>query len=229
MRILFALCIVMLMAIAANSFAGTDRILEAKFITNGAATITLPTTTGTIKNAADLTSSDVGLGNVTNDAQVKKSEYTTKSGILIATGAGTYSELASAGAGDDGKVLMYDSAEATGVKLAAIPVTSPSISGTVAAPVAITAVGGVTFSGSAYHNIKFIEGDGGAIDITTSPQIAAGTAVGQRLTLIGEDATNTVKLEHGTGLSLNGAIILGLDSAIELMWDGSVWVELSRR
>ena len=107
--------------------------------------------------------------------------------------------------------------------------SAPNISGSTGTPDDITAAGGISFSGSNYTNIAFIQGDGGAVDITADPQIAAGTAVGQRLTLIGRNDTNTVRLEDGTGLSLNGAAVLALQSAIDLMWDGTVWVEVSRR
>ena len=105
----------------------------------------------------------------------------------------------------------------------------PMITGTRAAPSAIVAGTGIAFTGGDYTNIWFVEGDGGAVDITADPQIAAGTNVGQRLTVIGRNNTNTVTLEHGTGLSLNGTAVLAEDSAIDLMWDGTNWTELARR
>lgn len=221
-----------------SAFAGADRIIEAKYITNGAATLTIPTSsaalvpdTRTVNGHAlsadvTVTKSDVGLGNVNDAAQVEKADYSAKGVLLGGTGAGTYSALP---AGTDDYVLTYDSAEANGLKWAAIPTVAPALSGSVASPTLITAAGGVIFSGSAYTNVYFIEGDGGAIDITADPQISAGNAVGQRLTLISQDAANTVTLEHGTGLDLNGAWVGGANSSIELMWDGSTWIELSRK
>jgi hypothetical protein len=106
---------------------------------------------------------------------------------------------------------------------------APSIVGSSGSPTAITAAGGISFSGTNYENIKFIAGDAGAINITASPQITAATNVGQKLVLISKDATNTVTLEDGAGLSLNGAWVGGLDSVLELMFDGTNWVEKSRR
>jgi hypothetical protein len=61
--------------------------------------------------------SEVGLSNVTNDAQVKKSEYTAKGDILIGTGNGTYEKLP---IGSNGQVLMVDSSTPTGYKTSAV-------------------------------------------------------------------------------------------------------------
>ncbi len=107
--------------------------------------------------------------------------------------------------------------------------SAPAITGSRGSPTLITAVGGISFSGTNYSNIAFIAGDSAPIDVTASPQIVAATNVGQRLLLISRDATNTVKLDDGTGLSLNGSWVGGLDSQLELVWDGSVWNEVARR
>lgn len=117
----------------------------------------------------------------------------------------------------------------TVVSWASVPTSTPNVVGSTGSPTAITAVGGVSFSGSNYTNINFITGSGGAVTVTASPQIAAGSAVGQKLQLIGESNTNTVKLQDGTGLSLNGAWVGALQSVLNLTWDGSTWVENSRR
>jgi hypothetical protein len=106
---------------------------------------------------------------------------------------------------------------------------APAITGSRASPTAITAVGGISFSGTNYSNIAFITGSGGPVTVTASPQIAAATNVGQRLELIGRSGTNTVTLADGTGLSLNGAFVAGADSVLSLVWDGTNWVEESRR
>jgi hypothetical protein len=131
--------------------------------------------------------------------------------------------------GSDGFVLTADSTQALGLKWAAVPTSSPSISGSKASPTLITAAGGITFSGSAYSNLYFIAGSGSAVTVTANPQISVGSLVGQTLKLVGESATNTVTLADGNGLSLNGSWVGGLNSVLLLVWDGSVWVEESRR
>lgn len=70
---------------------------------------------------------------------------------------------------------------------------------------------------------------GGATAITANPQIAAGTTIGQRLTLKGASATNYYTFADGNGLRLNGPLSLTDQQACELMWDGSAWSENSRR
>jgi hypothetical protein len=102
-----------------------------------------------------------------------------------------------------------------------------TVTGTRAAPINITAAGGISPAGVA-REIIFIQGSGGAVDLTANPQIAAGTAVGNELTLICRNAINTVKLDIGTGLNLLANITLALDWAITLIWDGTNWNEISR-
>lgn len=103
-----------------------------------------------------------------------------------------------------------------------------TITGTRAAPSAIVAGTGVAFTGSSGRNIWFIEGSGGAVNVSANPQIAAGTVLGQELRLIGRSDTNTVMFEDGDGLSLNGTCILGEDQILDLIWDGTNWVEINR-
>lgn len=242
----------------ATAMGSASRYLDGQYITNGSATLTLPLTTGSLllttgdgsnltgitasqagavpttrtvngyslSSDVTLTKSDIGLGNVTNDAQVKASDFTAKGILLGGTGSGTYTGLT---VGTNGQILSADSGEATGLKWIAVPSVSPTVSGSTGSPISITAVGGISFSGTNYNNITFIVGSGGAVDISASPQIAGATNVGQRLVLIGTSDTNTVKLEDGTGLSLNGVFIAANNSVIGLVWNGAVWVEEFRR
>lgn len=103
---------------------------------------------------------------------------------------------------------------------------APTITGSRASPTSITALGGITASTG--NEIQFVQGSGGAVDITANPQISAGNFTGQSLTLVGRHDTNTVKLEDGTGLELNGACTLSAASVITLMWDGTKWTEVNR-
>jgi hypothetical protein len=107
--------------------------------------------------------------------------------------------------------------------------------GTRASPVAITAVGGITPAG-VQRELQFIQGNCGAVTVTATPPVAAGTSVGQELLLVGCNATNTVTISTTTGLSLNGSIVMGSALAgggpggcLYLIWDGTSWNEVSRR
>ena len=109
--------------------------------------------------------------------------------------------------------------------------TAPSVTGTYASGTSITAVGGITFAGSSNAlSVNYIVGSGGAVTVTASPQVSAGSVAGQQLTLIGTSATNTVKLQDGTGLALNGPWIGAASSSLVLVWDSgaSVWREIAR-
>lgn len=102
------------------------------------------------------------------------------------------------------------------------------VSGTKASPNNITALAGITASTDAFQ-LQFIQGSGGAVDVSANPQISAGTTTGQVLVLCGANNTNTVLLENGTGLILNGSYTMGSSSVLAVQWDGvSSWVELFR-
>src|SRR4051812_46392102 len=105
---------------------------------------------------------------------------------------------------------------------------SVTVTGSLGSPSLITAAGGVTPAG-ATHEIIFIAGSGGAIDVTKDPQIAVGTVVGQLLEPYGTSGVNTVLLEDATGLLLNGPWLAEAGSFLSLFWNGAVWAERSRR
>ena len=227
------LTLTLLLAFSLVASAGPIRILDGQQISNQGAILLLPTTATTLVGT-DTTDT---LTNKTIDASVNTITNVTAdnvSGTVAIANGGTGATTAQAAA----NALLPDQSSANGQYLtsdgtntswAAIPAVMPMISGTRAAPVAVVAGTGVAFSGSDYTNISFIEGSGGAADITADPQIAAGSVVGQKLTLIGRSNVNTVTLEHGTGLSLNGTAVLQEDSALVLLWDGTNWTEVSRR
>ncbi len=109
------------------------------------------------------------------------------------------------------------------------PLSGLVVTGSEGSPSAITAVGGITVSATSGDEMIFIEGSGGAVNISANPQVSNGAFVGQALILVGRSDTNTITLEDGDGLSLNGTIELFLNSVIELIWSGSVWLEKSRK
>lgn len=100
--------------------------------------------------------------------------------------------------------------------------------GSKASPVQVD-VTGITFSSTFYDNTIYIEGDGGAIDVTTNPQITAPTLVGQKLRIVGCHAVNTVQLDDGAGLSLRGPWLSDLGNVLNLYADTDLlWCEDNR-
>ncbi len=65
-----------------------------------------------LKSALSLTKSDVGLGNVTNDAQVALAVVDAKGDLLVGTAADTIARLA---AGANGRILLANSSETNGM------------------------------------------------------------------------------------------------------------------
>lgn len=103
-----------------------------------------------------------------------------------------------------------------------------NVTGTRASPTLITAGSGIT-PGSGNFQLMFIAGNGSAVDVSANPQISGASTVGRVLKLIARHATNTVKLEDGNGLLMNGSWTGGEDDCIEFIADGTNWVETSRR
>lgn len=103
--------------------------------------------------------------------------------------------------------------------------------GSVATPEDVAAAGLTIPAGETYEHdyLAFIQGDGGAIDITNNPQIIHSLVVGDTLELRGCSDTNTLKLDNGNGLSLNSdSITLKSGSIIRFNYNGSVLEEVSR-
>jgi hypothetical protein len=127
--------------------------------------------------------------------------------------------------------ILTDDSPITWQKIGSIDLADArtQVTGTRAAPSSIVAGTGIAFTGSYPNNLWFIQGSGGAVDVSANPQIAAGSFVGQVLTLIGRSSANTVLLEDGTGLSLNGPWEGRADDVLGLIWDGTNWTETYRR
>ena len=76
-----------------------------------------------------------------------------------------------------------------------------------------------------------LKGLAGAVNLTSSPQITAGTVDGQPLLLVGLHATNTVQIDNGTGVRLcgnTGSVIVGLNlDDLYLRWStaNSAWTQ----
>lgn len=81
------------------------------------------------------------------------------------------------------------------------------------------------------NSIVKVVGNGGAVNLTSTPQIAVGTD-GQIIIIKGTDDTNTVRLDEGTGLALTdgASVTLGDKDTLVLMYDAgdTEWIEISR-
>jgi len=216
------------------SMASATRILDGQQITNGAAVLSLPSVTTTldgIDTTATLTNKTISgatntISNVPASAIASGTIAIANGGTGQATASAAFTALAPSQTAANGQFLTSNGTVAS---WAAIPSSAPSVTGTNASPTLVLAAVGIAFTGTAYENYAFVAGSAAPQVITANPQIAAGTNVGQRFVLIGKSATNTVTLSDGSGLSLNGPIVLGLDSSITLVWTGASWSELSRR
>jgi len=104
-----------------------------------------------------------------------------------------------------------------------------TVIGSRAGPELIMAAGGIPFTSSTALTKEYIQGNGGAVVVTANPQIAAGSFDGQELTLQSTDATDTVEIQDGNGLAMNGPWIGGLNSVITFTWDLTNWVEKGRQ
>lgn len=105
---------------------------------------------------------------------------------------------------------------------------NPVVTGTMTfdpTELSITAAGGITPT----RSIHGITGNGGAVEITANPQIAAGVD-GQLLILEGRSDTNTVTLNTGNGVHLHGKATIGNHDVLTLRYDGvnSEWTEAAR-
>ncbi|MDA0771737.1 MAG: hypothetical protein O3C63_02220 [Cyanobacteria bacterium] len=81
------------------------------------------------------------------------------------------------------------------------------------------------------NSIVKVVGNGGAVNLTSVPQVATGTD-GQIIIIKGTDDTNTVRLDEGAGLALTdgASVTLGDKDTLVLMYDtgDTEWIEISR-
>lgn len=130
--------------------------------------------------------------------------------------------------GSSGKLWTSIDTSGSGIWSTLAPSNIITVSGSTGSPNLITA-SGITVSTDTVLNTIFIAGDSGPVVVTGNPQISPGTTIGGSLVVIAEDSTNTVTLSDGNGLSLSTAWVGGLNSVLNLVWDGTLWVETSRR
>lgn len=125
--------------------------------------------------------------------------------------------------------VAAEAAQAAAEAAAASIDVVPYIEGDRSNPTDIVAGTGVLIvQTSKFFQTIYVAGDAGAVNISANPQIEQADNNGTKLRLIGCSDTNTVTLEDGNGLELNGSMVLSTGSVIELEWDGTTWLECFR-
>lgn len=99
-----------------------------------------------------------------------------------------------------------------------------------ASPYAVVAGTSIPFTVGKRRVKKYVQGSGGAVTVTASPRIQAGTIDGQELLLVGCSDANTVSLDTGNGTQKNGVDVMIDGSITKYIWDHgqALWVEQSR-
>lgn len=99
--------------------------------------------------------------------------------------------------------------------------------GSPSAPVSVIETDGISLL-NVSREVQFVRSDGGAIIVTASPRVQRGIVQGQELLLMGTSDIDTVTLQNGNGLLLNGACILKNGASLYMLWRGDVWCEAGR-
>lgn len=204
--------LLVLTLMVSTAHASGTRTLDGAVITNGAATLTLSTTTGSVPAFTP-----------------------TNHGVVI---SGSAAAATVTSAGTSGQVLTSNGAAADPT-FQAVPSSSPTVNNTNNSPQSITAGTGIVLAAPTGFNVVYVIGNGGAVTVTSTGAISACTADGQRLIVFGSDDTNSVKLNDiatdvNSGLRLNGPWTGKNYSALELVCvfeQGTAfkWWEVARR
>lgn len=162
---------------------------------------------------ATLTSSDVGLGNVTNNAQVTKATLTAKGDIIIATASATPGVLS---VGTNGQVLTADSSQSTGVKWA-----TPG-TGAVATDTIWDAKGDLAVGTGADTSAILAVGTNGqylTADSTTATGLKWVTSAGSYTDEMAQDAIGTILTDSA---SIDFTYDDALNTITAIVIDGSI-------
>lgn len=104
-----------------------------------------------------------------------------------------------------------------------------SVQGTEGAPISVSASAGIVLPSSFQRLMILIHsGAAGTNAITATPQIPAGTKVGQEIVLV-YVGTNGLQFNNGNGIDSNGPFNMTDGCGATYIWRGSAWWEASRR
>jgi hypothetical protein len=157
--------------------------------------------------------------------EIEDAQANATAAAASATAAATSASAASTSA-----TAAASSASAAAASAASV---APTVFGSTGTPRAVVAGTGLTsgashMSTTAQRQVIFVEGSGGAVDVSANPQIEAHTVVGAELRIIGTDDTNSVQFDNSDGLRLNGPAVLLDGYILGLMWDGAAYLEIER-
>lgn len=118
--------------------------------------------------------------------------------------------------------------EAGTVNAPSTPLIVQAVLGSLGSPIAVAQATGVVIDRYAMKQTIFVASSSGSYSLTASPQVSPGLYVGQTVTIIGTSDTNCFTFLDSAGLELNGPALIKNESQLELIWDGSIWSEVSR-
>jgi len=95
----------------------------------------------------------------------------------------------------------------------------------------IVAATGITIAMLLLSPVLMVAGSGGPVTITANPRIAAGTADGMLLTLIGTSDTNTVTIANGNGIRCGASVVLDSGAAVTYRYSEllSAWIQCANQ
>lgn len=101
------------------------------------------------------------------------------------------------------------------------------VTGSMGSPIQVEAADTIATTAGSDEEI-YVESDGGRVELTSNPQLAAGTVDGETKLIIGTSNTDYIVLVDGNGLKLNGDWQSLLDHTLTLRWNGTIWVDKGR-
>lgn len=211
---------------AAAATSATSATTQAASATNSATNAATSANNASTSATNAATSAAAALASQTSaTASAASATTSATTATTQANNAATSATAAAASATTATTQATSATASAAAAAASAASVASPAITGTRAAPSNIIAGTGIAFTGVAYENLWYLQGNAGNVTVSANPRIAAGTNNGQKLRLMGRNDAQTVTLADGNGLATGGQTLqLGANTVTDWVWDTSVWV-----
>lgn len=180
----------------------------------------------TIAANGDLTCSAVDLSSDVSSSVLPLANGGTGKALTASNGSVVYSDADSLellADGSDGQCLRTDGAG----NLSWGTCGGRNITGSTASPTEIAA--GTPYTPVGDDEVLFVDTASGEVTVTANPRIEdTNNAVGDVLTIMGTSDANYPCYATGNGIILNGQFCAYQYNSIQLMYDGTNWVELTR-